>query len=306
MARHAQANKVEVRLGVVPQELNLVIRDNGTGFDPETVLRGIQSRHPVWVCRGWRNGFNFAGGTVTITSAPGEGRKFVLRFRSSVFPGPVGRSRHEQDRVLPAEDHTLVRWVSRALLEKMDEVAVIGEKRWPRGGAGFKELKPDVVLMDIAMSGMNGLEATSRMCQECPNAKVIMLTMYTNEEYLKEALRAGASGYLLKDADRSELELALKAVCRGNPTSLSHGEIHVGCLLSSGCCRCRAIGETHGTPTGNSPVDRRRQPDKADCTPARSECQNRGDASSPINGAVGYSRHSRIGAAGRSNRAGGD
>lgn len=119
-------------------------------------------------------------------------------------------------RVLLAEDHTLVRAGFRALLEKMDEVAVIGEVSDGREAVRVsKELKPDVVLMDIAMSGMNGLEATSRMCQECPNAKVIMLTMYTNEEYLKEALRAGASGYLLKDADRSELELALKAVCRG-------------------------------------------------------------------------------------------
>lgn len=123
-------------------------------------------------------------------------------------------------RVLLAEDHTLVRAGFRALLEKMDEVAVIGEVSDGREAVRVsKELKPDVVLMDIAMSGMNGLEATSRMCQECPNAKVIMLTMYTNEEYLKEALRAGASGYLLKDADRSELELALKAVCRGKPTS---------------------------------------------------------------------------------------
>ncbi|CAE6691844.1 MAG: response regulator transcription factor [Nitrospira sp.] len=119
-------------------------------------------------------------------------------------------------RVLLAEDHTLVRAGFRALLEKLDKVEVVGEVSDGREAVrAARALAPDVVLMDIAMSGMNGLEATSRMRQECPKAKVIMLTMYTNEEYLKEALRSGASGYLLKDADRSELELALKTVCRG-------------------------------------------------------------------------------------------
>ncbi|HPV83840.1 MAG TPA: response regulator transcription factor, partial [Nitrospira sp.] len=106
-------------------------------------------------------------------------------------------------RVLLAEDHTLVRAGFRALLEKLEGIQVIGEVSDGRDALRVcKELGPEVVLMDIAMSGMNGLEATSRMRQECPRTKVLMLTMYTNEEYLKEALRAGASGYLLKDADR--------------------------------------------------------------------------------------------------------
>lgn len=72
--------------------------------------------------------------------------------------------------------------------------------------------------MGIAMSGMNGLEATSRMRQECPRTKVLMLTMYTNEEYLKEALRAGASGYLLKDADCHELDWRLRLSAEERPT----------------------------------------------------------------------------------------
>ncbi|MBA5869919.1 MAG: response regulator [Nitrospira sp. CR2.1] len=119
-------------------------------------------------------------------------------------------------RVLLAEDHTLVRAGFRALLEKLENVEVVGEVSDGRDAVRVAgEVTPDVVLMDIAMSGMNGLEATSRLRHESPHAKVIMLTMYTNEEYLKEALRAGASGYLLKDADRSELELALQTVCRG-------------------------------------------------------------------------------------------
>ncbi len=119
-------------------------------------------------------------------------------------------------KVLLAEDHTLVRAGFRALLEKLDGVQVIGEVSDGREALRMsKEAEPDVVLMDIAMPGMNGLEATSRMRQECPRTKVLMLSMYTNEEYLQEALRAGAAGYLLKDADRVELELAIKTVCRG-------------------------------------------------------------------------------------------
>jgi Response regulator containing a CheY-like receiver domain and an HTH DNA-binding domain len=119
-------------------------------------------------------------------------------------------------RVLLADDHTLVRAGFRALLEKLEGIQVIGEVSDGRDALKIsKEVEPEVVLMDIAMPGMNGLEATSRMRKECPRTKVLMLSMYTNEEYLKEALRAGAAGYLLKDADRAELELAIKTVCRG-------------------------------------------------------------------------------------------
>lgn len=119
-------------------------------------------------------------------------------------------------RVLLVEDHTLVRAGFRALLEKLEGIQVIGEVSNGRDALKIsRDLDPDVVLMDIAMPEMNGLEATSRMRQECPRTKVLMLSMYTNEEYLKEALRAGAAGYLLKDADRAELELAIKTVCRG-------------------------------------------------------------------------------------------
>ena len=119
-------------------------------------------------------------------------------------------------RVLLVEDHTLVRAGFRALLEKLEGIQVIGDVSNGRDALKIcRDMEPQVVLMDIAMPEMNGLEATSRMRQECPRTKVLMLSMYTNEEYLKEALRAGAAGYLLKDADRAELELAIKTVCCG-------------------------------------------------------------------------------------------
>lgn len=120
-------------------------------------------------------------------------------------------------RVLLAEDHTLVRAGFRALLEKIEDLQVIEEVSDGRTAVQrSKDLEPDVVLMDIAMPSMNGLEATRRILQECPRTKVLILSMYTNEEYLREALRAGAAGYLLKDANRNELESAIKSVYRGD------------------------------------------------------------------------------------------
>ena len=119
-------------------------------------------------------------------------------------------------RVLLAEDHALVRAGIRMLLEKLEEVEVVGEVR--DGAAAVEAVEnmtPDIVLMDIAMPGLNGLDATARVKKARPGTRVIMLSMYTTEAYLQQALKVGAAGYLLKDAERSELELALRTVMRG-------------------------------------------------------------------------------------------
>lgn len=119
-------------------------------------------------------------------------------------------------RVLLAEDHTLVRAGIRALLEGLPGVQVVAE-----AGDGREALqlvaahRPDLVLMDIAMAGLNGLEATGRIVKEFPQVRVIILSMHANEEYVLQALRAGAVGYLLKDAGTAELELAVRAAARG-------------------------------------------------------------------------------------------
>ena len=119
-------------------------------------------------------------------------------------------------RVLLVDDHTLVRAGFRALLQSLGDVEIVAE-----AGDGNDALRlieahqPDVVLLDIAMPGLNGLEVAARVTQEFPNVRVIMLSMYANEEYVLQALRAGAAGYLLKDADTDELELAVRAVARG-------------------------------------------------------------------------------------------
>jgi DNA-binding NarL/FixJ family response regulator len=119
-------------------------------------------------------------------------------------------------RVILADDHSLVRAGIRSLLGAMADVQVIGEAS---SGEEALELAarehPDVVLMDIAMRGITGLEAAARMREAHPGVRVLILSMHSGEEYVLQALRAGAAGYLLKDAATGELELALRSVMRG-------------------------------------------------------------------------------------------
>lgn len=119
-------------------------------------------------------------------------------------------------RVMIVEDHALVRAGMRALVQKIEGVEVISDV-----GDGWEAVKsvqtdvPDLVLMDIAMPGLNGLDATSRIVKESPTTRVILVSMHANEEYFQQALQAGASGYLLKGAELAELELAIRTVGRG-------------------------------------------------------------------------------------------
>ena len=119
-------------------------------------------------------------------------------------------------RVILADDHTLVRAGIRALLEKLPGVEVVGEADDGREVLKLVKLhRPDVVLMDITMPGLNGLDAAARIIKDFPDVRVIILSMHNNEEYYWRALKAGAAGYLLKKAATAELETALQQVVRG-------------------------------------------------------------------------------------------
>jgi DNA-binding NarL/FixJ family response regulator len=139
-------------------------------------------------------------------------------------------------RVILADDHTLVRAGIRALLEKLPEVKVLGEASNGREALELvKTHKPDVVLMDITMPGLNGLEAAARMAKEFPEVRVIILSMHNNEEYYWRALKAGAAGYLLKKAATAELAVALQRVI--------HGEIYLSQEISTRLLKKFPLGE---------------------------------------------------------------
>lgn len=118
--------------------------------------------------------------------------------------------------MLIVDDHTLVREGIRALVEMLPKVTVVGEASDGRTALRLvKELNPNLVLMDIAMPGLNGLDVTAHISKEFPDVRVIILSMYATDEYVREAINAGAAGYLVKRSAATELERAITAVARG-------------------------------------------------------------------------------------------
>ena len=119
--------------------------------------------------------------------------------------------------ILIAEDHTLVRAGIRALLEKLDDLQVIGDVSDGLEAVQFcAQHPPDVLLMDISMPGLNGLEATQRIMAAQPAIRILILSMYANEAYMNQAMASGAAGYLLKGATTDEFKLAITTVRKGD------------------------------------------------------------------------------------------
>jgi len=119
-------------------------------------------------------------------------------------------------RILLADDHTLVRAGIRSLLQNLADVQVVAEAGDGRAALSLIEMhRPDVAMVDIAMPKLNGLEVAARVTEDFPYVRVVILSMHASEEYVLRALRAGAAGYVLKDADTAELEFAVAAVTRG-------------------------------------------------------------------------------------------
>jgi len=119
--------------------------------------------------------------------------------------------------VLLADDHMLVRQGLRALLETEEGIQVVGEAATGRQAVQMaRNLLPDVVVMDIAMPLLNGLEATRQICKELPSAKVVILSSHSDDEYVFQLAQAGAIGYLVKQTAATELIKAIREAQRGN------------------------------------------------------------------------------------------
>ena len=145
-------------------------------------------------------------------------------------------------RVLIADDHNIVRAGICSLLDGYSDIEVVGE-----AGSGVEaideaaRLKPDVVLMDIAMGDLSGLEATAEIKERTPQVKVLALTMHDREEYFFAMLRAGALGYVLKDSEPEELIAAIRAV--------SHGEALLSPIVTKAVLADYLAQPVQGTPS---------------------------------------------------------
>jgi DNA-binding NarL/FixJ family response regulator len=119
-------------------------------------------------------------------------------------------------RILLADDHALVRAALRAILEQMSDVEVVAEVSNGREALRFiADLKPDLVLLDISMPELNGIEVVAEAGRQRRRTRAIIVSMHIDEHYVRRALAAGAAGYLVKNSDRRELEMAVRAVARG-------------------------------------------------------------------------------------------
>ena len=120
-------------------------------------------------------------------------------------------------RVVLAEDHTIVREGVRALLEDRDDIQVVDEVADGRSAIeSAVKHRPDVIVMDVGMPVINGVDATKKIREALPETRVLMLSMYSNEEYVRPAIRAGANGYLLKGSGLSDLVQAIRSVATGD------------------------------------------------------------------------------------------
>src|SRR5258708_14902362 len=120
-------------------------------------------------------------------------------------------------RVLIVEDHKIMRDGIKALLDRSSEFDGVGEVE--TGGEAIQsctEIHPDIVLMDIGLPGLNGVDSTAELLRHCPSTRVIMLSMYDDEDSVVSSIRAGARGYVVKQASSAELLDALRAVARGS------------------------------------------------------------------------------------------
>jgi len=226
VTKHAHAKTVKVNARRSGDTIQIHVEDDGVGFDPFEVAshRGKEGGFGLFNIN---ERLGYLNGRMEISSMPGSGTRVTLTapLKSETW-NQIGRNKRDEaiteglkvrtDRtitVLLVDDHQITREGIRALLEKEPDIDVVAEAE--NGLIAVElaaKLSPDVILMDITMPEMNGIEATRQIISGGAGTKIIALSMHSDKQYVLEMLRAGASGYLLKDCAQGDLARAVRTV----------------------------------------------------------------------------------------------
>jgi PAS domain S-box-containing protein len=222
--KHAGVSSARVRSSIGESQILLEVVDEGSGFDP---AKAEESRDSYGLFQ-IRERIGTVGGTFQIESAPGQGThaSISVPYESFVIDRPSGERSDEEDweeaslpagrlRVLLVDDHRIVRKGVRALLTSRFDVDVVGEAASGEDALEqVAQLAPHVVLMDVDMPGMGGIEATRRLTSLHPDLRVIGLSLHEEEGVIDAMFAAGASRYVLKDASPEKLMGAIRSLQR--------------------------------------------------------------------------------------------
>lgn len=227
--KHADAERIHVQISMSNSEVGLVVEDNGRGFDLAHVA------NPTWHgglgLHGMRERSVLLGGELTIETAPGQRTRVVLtaplQEERPILADPASWFQTDERlakntainanvRVLLVDDHAIFREGLSLVLDTQPGITVIGEAEDGREALELVErLRPDVVVMDVAMPRLNGVDATLQIKRRFPDVKVVILTTHESREYLVQIAKVGAPGYVLKRSAGTELVEAVHAAAQG-------------------------------------------------------------------------------------------
>ena len=241
--KHSRASQAKVKVTSGHGMVNICVSDNGVGMDLGRLSEGTSLG-----LLGMRERASLVGGKITIRRNPGGGLRLATHLPLSLTQTGIGAGvelasartlaskpwTKSAIRVLLVDDHSLVRAGLRRVLEQAPDIRIIAEACDGREAVNkFQEVSPDVVVMDISMPELDGMEASKRILSLHPQARILMLTRFHEEQYAIRTLKAGCLGYLTKGSSTQQLHHAVRAVARGKRFLSEEGQDVVNLQLLS-------------------------------------------------------------------------